>query len=428
VLHGGSTPQRSVPRRLAWLTGLLALAAGGSLAAILSHACAGQDSGCGNGVVDPGEECDDGNPENDDGCTVLCTQPRCGDGLVDERTEECDDRNADPGDGCDPNCWREGAICGNGTLEATGSWPEECDDGNLNDYDGCSGRCFTEVARCGDGIMMGLEECDDGNRAPGDGCDQNCRTESPDAGDADVVDIGDTDLGDIRDSDADLGEVEAVDGDLGGVPDGEVADADVVEVRDGWECHDPVCDFIPQCGCPDGQKCTLVGAERGCVSNGFLAEGRACSSDEECAIGLLCAPAVGSDVPLCHRFCEVADDCLGPGSRCVVPVTGGSTVLCSVSCELDSGSGCPAETRCKLFQESDGSYLTDCTGDVGSGRVGHACEDDGDCASGFFCAAPDFPTCVQYCPWPDGYCEGGFVCQPFSPAVSVGSSQYGYCG
>ncbi len=426
MLHGGFLGRRSIRRRWLWLSGLAALAAGGSLA-VLSHACAGQDIGCGNGTVEPGEECDDGNPENDDGCTVLCTFPRCGDGLLDRSTEECDDRNAEPGDGCDPNCWREGAICGNGTLEATGPWPEECDDGNLNDYDGCSGRCFIEVARCGDGIRMGSEECDDGNRAPGDGCDQNCRIETGADADADV------DIGEIFDGDADRGEVEAFDGDaeFGETADVEVLDADVVEVPDGWECRDPLCDLVPQCGCGSGQKCTLVGAARGCVSSGFLSEGRACSGDEECAVGLYCAPAVGSTVPLCHRFCEVADDCLGPGSRCVVPVSAGGSVvavLCSVSCELDSGSGCPAETRCKLFRDGDGTYLTDCTGDVGTGRVGHSCDEDGDCASGFFCAAPDFPTCVQYCPYPDGYCEGGFVCHPFVPAVSVGSSQYGYCG
>ncbi|NMC69299.1 MAG: DUF4215 domain-containing protein, partial [Myxococcales bacterium] len=328
------------------------LAAGGALGLALSHACAAQDTGCGNGVVEAGEE---------------------------------------------------------------------CDDGNRNDFDGCSGRCFVEIARCGDGVRMGSEECDDGNRTPGDGCDQNCRRETGADADADA----DVEIGDGRDGDADLGEVEALDGDA------DTQDADIAEARDGWECHDPVCDFVPQCGCTSGQKCSLVGAERNCVTSGFLSEGRACSGDSECAVGLFCAPAVGSDVPLCHRFCEVASDCLGPGSRCIVPISAGSTVLavlCSISCELDSGSGCPAGTRCKLFQDGDGTYLTDCTGDVGTGRVGHSCDEDGDCASGFFCAAPGFPSCVQYCPYPGGYCEGGFVCRPFDPPVSVGSSQYGYCG
>ncbi|NMC71181.1 MAG: DUF4215 domain-containing protein, partial [Myxococcales bacterium] len=153
--HGSSSTTESGRRRWLWVSGAAVLAAGGALGLALSHACAAQDTGCGNGVVEAGEECDDGNSLNDDGCTVLCTFPRCGDGLLDRSSEECDDRNADPGDGCDPNCWREDATCGNGTLEATGPWPEECDDGNRNDFDGCSGRCFVEIARCGDGVRMG---------------------------------------------------------------------------------------------------------------------------------------------------------------------------------------------------------------------------------------------------------------------------------
>lgn len=42
---------------------------------------------CGNGIVDPGEECDDGGIKGDhggnsDACTDRCTIPRCGDGVV----------------------------------------------------------------------------------------------------------------------------------------------------------------------------------------------------------------------------------------------------------------------------------------------------------------------------------------------------------
>ena len=40
--------------------------------------------GCGNENVDIGEECDDGNEDNTDGCTNLCLRARCGDGHVQE--------------------------------------------------------------------------------------------------------------------------------------------------------------------------------------------------------------------------------------------------------------------------------------------------------------------------------------------------------
>jgi cysteine-rich repeat protein len=36
---------------------------------------------CGNGIVEPGEECDDGNQDNTDECTTLCKPPSCDDGI-----------------------------------------------------------------------------------------------------------------------------------------------------------------------------------------------------------------------------------------------------------------------------------------------------------------------------------------------------------
>jgi len=36
-------------------------------------------------------------------CRLNCTVPRCGDGILDAG-EVCDDGNADPGDGCAPDC------------------------------------------------------------------------------------------------------------------------------------------------------------------------------------------------------------------------------------------------------------------------------------------------------------------------------------
>ncbi len=58
---------------------------------------------CGNGRVELGEECDDGNPANTDGCTA-CHWARCGDGVVRGGVEECDDGNTRDGDGCSSSC------------------------------------------------------------------------------------------------------------------------------------------------------------------------------------------------------------------------------------------------------------------------------------------------------------------------------------
>lgn len=61
---------------------------------------------CGDGIVDPGEECDDGNNASGDGCSATCVTEFCGDGIVNNSgTEECDDgANGDNGDGCTDSC------------------------------------------------------------------------------------------------------------------------------------------------------------------------------------------------------------------------------------------------------------------------------------------------------------------------------------
>jgi len=66
---------------------------------------------CGNGNVDHGEACDDGNRLSGDGCRPNCTVERCGDGIVDPG-EECDDGNDRDGDGCDARCRSAGAATG----------------------------------------------------------------------------------------------------------------------------------------------------------------------------------------------------------------------------------------------------------------------------------------------------------------------------
>jgi cysteine-rich repeat protein len=115
---------------------------------------------CGNGVMEAGEHCDDGNTVTGDGCTATCEceeeivvpppppPPVCGNGVM-EGAEGCDDGNDIAGDGCSPTCICEPGtppppppppVCGNGVVE-TG---EHCDDGNLVCGDGCSDVCAHE--------------------------------------------------------------------------------------------------------------------------------------------------------------------------------------------------------------------------------------------------------------------------------------------
>lgn len=123
---------------------------------------------CGNGELEPTEQCDDGNFDNQDGCNVLCRFNLCGNGLL-EKFEECDDNNNLDGDGCSRDCIYE--VCGNKRVE-TG---EQCDDGNRVAGDGCSPCCLFE--RCGNGVLDPGEQCDDGNKSSGDGCSDCCMIE-----------------------------------------------------------------------------------------------------------------------------------------------------------------------------------------------------------------------------------------------------------
>lgn len=208
---------------------------------------------CGDGVVNPGEECDDGNSLAGDGCNGACNvEPFfdcgdagtdcvftlvCGDGQLDPG-EICDDKNQTDDDGCSADCTLQdpsfvcapGKPCQRlyecGDSRVNGS--DECDDGNTASNDGCSDECKLEEgyrcpapgnacvqkAECGNQKRETGEQCDDGDRDSGDGCAENCRLEkdwacnadgecryTPECGDgvvsgAEICDDGNTTSGD----------------------------------------------------------------------------------------------------------------------------------------------------------------------------------------------------------------------------------------
>ncbi|MFW5738816.1 MAG: DUF4215 domain-containing protein, partial [Myxococcota bacterium] len=172
---------------------------------------------CGDGVLNPGEVCDDGNGESGDGCAANCDAVEngfacptpgeacvstvvCGDGKV-TGTETCDDGNVGGGDGCDANCqlepgWAcpvigaacEAAMCGDDIIAGN----EQCEDGDdpPESGDGCDANCLFEdgfkcetpgepckPTTCNDGVEEGTEACDDGNNDMGDGCTPFCMLE-----------------------------------------------------------------------------------------------------------------------------------------------------------------------------------------------------------------------------------------------------------
>jgi len=98
---------------------------------------------CGNGILEPGESCDDANVTSGDGCDANCTATACGNGIT-TSGESCDDGNVANGDGCRADCSLE--ICGDGTVDAG----EDCDDGNVVSGDCCSASCGFESGACND--------------------------------------------------------------------------------------------------------------------------------------------------------------------------------------------------------------------------------------------------------------------------------------
>lgn len=126
---------------------------------------------CGDGVLNGGEECDDGNTRDGDACEADCTFPFCGNGVTDS-LEECDDgaknSNTTPNT-CRESCQRP--RCGDGVQDDN----EACDNGEQNSNslaNACRSNCQTP--RCGDGARDNGEQCDDGNNQSGDACEANC--------------------------------------------------------------------------------------------------------------------------------------------------------------------------------------------------------------------------------------------------------------
>ncbi len=103
---------------------------------------------------------------NDDECTNACTTPVCGDGIV-QAGEQCDDGNTVPNDGCSATCELE--LCGNGVVEQG----ETCDPpGSVAGPNG--NVCRADCTVCGDGVVQPAEQCDDGNANGMDSCTNIC--------------------------------------------------------------------------------------------------------------------------------------------------------------------------------------------------------------------------------------------------------------
>ncbi len=142
---------------------------------------------CGDRVVDPGEECDDGNVVAGDGCGPTCqverptvtststTLPPSTCVTASGLPLDCDDRNPCTIDSCDATA---GCVHDPVPVEGRG-----CDDGNA----------CTEQDRCTGGVCAGSPvACDDGDACTADACDPSAGcTHSTSGADGAACDDGD---------------------------------------------------------------------------------------------------------------------------------------------------------------------------------------------------------------------------------------------
>ncbi|MCB9507290.1 MAG: DUF4215 domain-containing protein [Myxococcales bacterium] len=375
----------------------------------------GGEPECGDGQVDDGEACDDGNSEPRDGCSAVCEledgwdcagapsqceqvtpEAVCGDGRI-AADEQCDDANRTGGDGCTRDCavedgWRcagapsrctqQAPECGDGFIDAG----ESCDDSNDVSGDGCSAACAEEpgfdctgepsvcVARppgvCGDGAIDVGELCDDGGTATGDGCDAACGVEPGYrcAGEPSVCETLPPICGD--------GLIALSEGcDDGNIVSGDGCGRSCV-VEDGWVCTGTpsVCrrgaDICAELDCSGLDGACTIGAcdpvTGACVAR--PADGRSCDDGDPCTDGDVCS--AGECAP------GAALDCTELDGVCLVGVCDAPAGGC-VAQPADEGASCDTgEGECTFGTCAAGacvaSLASDCTpcGDGGALRCG----------------------------------------------------------
>jgi cysteine-rich repeat protein len=333
-----------------------------------------------------GEECDDGNANDNDQCRTNCLWNVCGDGAVytatgpgddfDQPLEECDDGlNNHNNKACLVSC--QDADCGDG-FEWFGS-AEQCDDGNNVEDDECTNDC-TEPA-CGDGVVQDGEVCDDGGTCAGgllvdQGCDVDADCPTGAFLTCDTYCVG-TSTPCTVDDDCD---------------DNSPTCDNTCETQTYGTPNTVRCDAADDC--PVAWPCMHV-----CNETSPPAGNQDCTQDSDCEYGLNDLPIQGACVDVDPVTAGVQGECK---TQCVVNAdcSGGATCETATGACEGTGDTCTADAQC-VEDGTCGTTVERCSND------NSICTVDGDCAVDGICDTPSCGSAAGAGCNPNAACPGG---------------------
>ena len=298
------------------------------IAGIYAAGPTGKCNVCGNGIVQLGEQCDDGNMINGDGCDNNCTFTGCGNMIV-TAGEECDDGNLVSGDCCSSTCQAEpsGQTC--------------FDDGNSCTIDQCDG-----AGTCQHSLSPVNTPCDsDGNVCTDDICDGAGTCTHPNntasCDDGLFCDGADTCAGGICHHAGNPCAPESECNHCNEAADTCFDPATTSCTSDGNPCTADACDGAGMCTHPAGNagvvcraaagQCdlaeTCTGLSASCPADGFQPDGTTCDDGNACTQTDTCqaGTCTGTDPLDCDDGNPCTVDSCAPTGGCVnddAPATG----------------------------------------------------------------------------------------------------------
>ncbi len=314
---------------------------------------------CGNGTVEPGEQCDDGNPVNGDGCDTDCTY-------------SCVTASTD--------CTSTAPACDMWQCNSTSHTCEAVTDPSKNGtscpggtgYTCKNGTCSAPAAVCGNGVKETGEACDLGAaNGTGQGCSSSCQldcTTNADCADANVCDGTETCV------------------------------AATVNGQSVMKCQvgTPAADGT---ACGTGAICLAAQCKNSICGDGFIdtAKGEACDLGATNGTGQGCSSSCQLDCTT-NADCSDGNVCNGAETCVAATVSGQSVMKCQAAanaakCTACTGGLCDGAGQCTASTCGDGCV---------DASKGEAC----DPPNGTTCSA----TCQKAAVCGNGLLEAGEQC------------------